>query len=147
MSANVISVDGMTRHNQRRLIPDGPWKTVGANLFAFQGRDYLMLVNYYSGFIEVGPMVETTSKAIIAKLRQQFARRGISLMLLTDIIPQFVSKEACQFSNEWEFEHSTSSPYYPQSNGKAESAVKVVKPWQMVKILGSLCWTCDIRPR
>ena len=33
----------------------------------------------------------------------------------------------CQFSNEWEFEHRTSSPYYPQSNGKAKSAVKVVK--------------------
>ena len=41
--------------------------------------------------------------------------------------PQFVSKEACQFSNEWEFEHRTSRPYYPQSNFIAESAVKAVK--------------------
>ena len=86
-----------------------------------------MLVDYYSGFIEVEPMFETTSKTIIAKLRRQFARQGIPLTLLTDNGPQFVSKEACQFSNEWEFEHRTSSPYYPQSNDKAESAVKVVK--------------------
>ena len=52
-------------------IPDGPWKTVGTDLFAFQGGDYFILVDYYSGFIEVEPMVETTSKAIIANLRQQ----------------------------------------------------------------------------
>ena len=55
-------------------------------------------------------------------------------MLLTDNGPQFVSKEACQISNEWEFEHRTSSTYYPQSNSKAESAVKVVKHL-MTKVL------------
>ena len=72
-------------------------------------------------------MVETTSKAIIAKLRQQFARQGNTSYVANRQWSSVVSKEACQFSNEWELEHRTSSPYYPQSNGKAESAVKVVK--------------------
>ena len=72
-------------------------------------------------------MVDTISKAIIAKLRQQFTRQGIPLTLLTDNGPQFVSKKACQFSNEWELEHRTSRPYYPQSNVKVERVVKVVK--------------------
>ena len=80
--------------------PDGPWKTVGADVFAFQGRDYLILVDYYSGFIEVEPMFETTSKAIISKFRQQFARQGIPFTLLTHNSPPFMSKETCQFSNE-----------------------------------------------
>ena len=31
------------------------------------------------------------------------------------------------FSREWGFQHVTSSPTYPQSNGKAESAVKSMK--------------------
>ena len=30
-------------------------------------------------------------------------------------------------SREWGFEHTTSSPHYPQSNGLAESLVNVVK--------------------
>ena len=105
----------------------GPRKTVGADLFAFYGRDYLILVDYCSGFIEVEPMVETTSKAIIAKLRQQFTRQGIPLTLLTNIGLQFVSKEACQLSNKWEFRHRTLICYNPQSNGKPESGVNMVK--------------------
>ena len=31
------------------------------------------------------------------------------------------------FARQWHFEHVTSSPRYPQSNGKAENAVKTVK--------------------
>jgi hypothetical protein len=31
------------------------------------------------------------------------------------------------FCTDWEFEHTTSSPYHSQSNGKAESAVKIAK--------------------
>ena len=32
-----------------------------------------------------------------------------------------------QFATDWEFKHVTSSPRYPRSNGKAESAVKIFK--------------------
>ncbi|KAJ8393224.1 hypothetical protein AAFF_G00062960 [Aldrovandia affinis] len=31
------------------------------------------------------------------------------------------------FAQEWDFNHETSSPYNSQSNGKAESAVKIAK--------------------
>ncbi|KAL6490120.1 hypothetical protein MHYP_G00004650 [Metynnis hypsauchen] len=46
---------------------------------------------------------------------------------LPDNGPQYTSQEFRQFSQRWEFEHRTSSPGYPQSNGKAESAVKMAK--------------------
>ncbi|XP_034092513.1 uncharacterized protein K02A2.6-like [Gymnodraco acuticeps] len=39
----------------------------------------------------------------------------------------YSSQEFQRFSRPWEFEHKTSSPGYPQSNGKAESAVKTAK--------------------
>jgi len=37
---------------------------------------------------------------------------------------QFSSNDFLKFSNEWDFDHRTSSPCRSQSNGKAESAVK-----------------------
>ena len=47
--------------------------------------------------------------------------------MVTDNGPQLASREFREFAQEWEFEHVTSSPYHSQSNGKAESAVKIAK--------------------
>ncbi|GBN14462.1 hypothetical protein AVEN_170068-1 [Araneus ventricosus] len=40
---------------------------------------------------------------------------------------QFRSAESAKFAKKWQFNNSTSSPYYSKGNGKAESAVKIVK--------------------
>ena len=38
-----------------------------------------------------------------------------------------MSKEFQEFANNYQFQHSTSSPYYPQSNGEAERVARTVK--------------------
>ena len=67
------------------------------------------------------------SRAVISKLKQHFARRGIPNTVVSDNGPQFDSDEFHRFACEWEFDHVTSSPGHAQSNGLAESAVKTVK--------------------
>lgn len=46
---------------------------------------------------------------------------------MSDGGPQFQSVEFKNFLNEWDIEHVVTSPYHSQSNGQAESSVKIVK--------------------
>jgi len=82
---------------------------------------------YYSNFIEVDRLENSKSKTVISKLKQHFSRHGIPDQVMSDNGPQFSSEHFKDFSSTWEFEHLTSSPGYPHSNGMAESAVKTVK--------------------
>jgi hypothetical protein len=41
--------------------------------------------------------------------------------------PEFVARESVDFFNRWGVKHWLSSAYFPQSNGRAEVAVKVMK--------------------
>lgn len=106
---------------------DRPWKTVGIDLFELKKKTYICLVDYFSKYIEV---VETTnntnSEAIISKIKNIFARHGIPEVIRTDNGPQF-RNEFKKFAKEYGFDHITSSPKYPRSNGQAERAVKIAK--------------------
>ena len=46
---------------------------------------------------------------------------------MSDNGTQFISDEFQEFSRQWNFKHTTSSPKYPQSNGKVEAVVKSAK--------------------
>ena len=48
-------------------------------------------------------------------------------MVMTDNGPQFTAEEFRKFAQKYDFEHVTSSPHYPRSNGKVEATVKSAK--------------------
>ena len=104
-----------------------PWSKVGTDLCELHGRNLLVVCDYFSNFIEVENLQTTTTRAVCKVFRALFARYGVPDTLITDNGPQFSSAEFVTFTKVWSFEHSTSSPHYPQSNGKAENAVKTVK--------------------
>ena len=56
-----------------------------------------------------------------------FSRHGIPDTLVTDNGPQFTSYVFKSFTNTYQIEHCTYSPHYPQSNGRAEKVVQIVK--------------------
>ena len=104
-----------------------PWSKVGCDLFTYKQKEYLVIVDYFSNFIEVEGLDSTNSRSVIKILRQQFARYWIPEEVVSDNGPQFSSYEFKEFALKWEFKHVTSSPGYAQSNGKAEQAVKTCK--------------------
>ena len=68
-----------------------------------------------------------TCKSVIRILMAIFSRSGVPDTLVTDNEPCFDSSEFPKFEDQWNFQHVTSIPRYPQSNGKAENAVRTVK--------------------
>ena len=57
-------------------------------------------------------------QAVVRELKTMFSCFGIPEILVTDNGPQFSSNEFQVFAKSWSFNHVTTSPCYPQSNGK-----------------------------
>ena len=107
-------------------IPDTPWSKVGQDLFTYGNETFLVTVDYYSDYFELDLLQDATTESVIKATKSHFARHGIADMI-TDNGPQYSSDQFAAFTREWEFQHTTSSPLHSQSNGKAESAVKIAK--------------------
>ena len=108
-------------------LPSYPWEKVASDLFQLNGVTYLLVVDYFSRYMEVQTLTTTTSASVIRALKATFARHGIPSVLVSDNGPQYSSKEMQEFADLYNFQHITSSPHYPQSNGMAERAVKTAK--------------------
>ena len=108
-------------------IPERPWAKIGVDLCKLKGRTLLVVCDYYSNFIEVEKIHASTTQGVSRVLKNLFSRYGIPDVVISDNGPQFLSSEFADFARDWCFTHTTTSPYYPQSNGKAENAVKTIK--------------------
>ena len=97
------------------------------DLFELKGQSYLILVDYYSRWIETVHLKQTTSVAVMEHCKSIFARFGIPEVVLSDNGPQFSSRELLKFSQDYCFTHITSSPYHPQGIGEAERDVQTMK--------------------
>ena len=64
---------------------------------------------------------------MINHLKGIFDEHGIPECFVSDNGPQYSSEEFKQFATNYGFEHVTSSPMYPRSNGFAERMVQTVK--------------------
>ncbi|PIK48458.1 hypothetical protein BSL78_14706 [Apostichopus japonicus] len=108
--------------------PERPWEKIGCDLFTVDSKDYLCTVDYYSDIFEVDHLShKKDSQTVIKMLKKHFSNHGIPNQLFSDNGPPFNSTEFSEFSDKYQFDHTTSSPRYPQSNGKVESAVKIAK--------------------
>ena len=108
-------------------LPRYPWEKVGTDLFELKDITYLLVIDYFSRSIELQSLTITTSASIIRSLKSIFARHGLPMTMMSDKDPQYSSQEFSSFAKEYQFEHVTSSPHYPQANSLAGCAVRTVK--------------------
>lgn len=97
-----------------------PWQQVATDLFEWIKFWWWLL------FMLHWNCITENHYNFILKLKTAFALYGISESLVSNSGPQFSSQEFQQFLEEYNFEHTTSSPNFLQANGEAEQAVKTV---------------------
>ena len=79
-------------------VPSAPWETVVTDLFQFHNLKYLIVVDYYSRYIETITLKDERSTTIINVLKSIFARHGIPQNVISDNGRQYTSSEFKEFS-------------------------------------------------
>ena len=108
-------------------VPPHPWHMLGSDLFYFRKIDFLVDADYFSKYLIMWKTPNSTSSAVIKELGMIFSEFGKSYIFKSDNGPCCLSKEFKFFMENWQIDHRTSSPHYPQSNGLAESMMKICK--------------------
>ena len=108
-------------------LPGRPWESIAVDLCEIKGKQYLVLVDYYSRWIEYRYLSHPTSSNVSKAMKDIFTIHGLPDVVQSDNGPQFISREFAQFASDYGFVHKTSTPYMSQTNGEAERAVQIVK--------------------
>jgi len=80
-------------------LPDHPWQKLGSDLFELKSSQYLLVVDYFSRFVEISKLSFTTSLSVIAALKSIFSRHRIPT---ESIRPQYALKQFDEFQSCYE---------------------------------------------
>ncbi|UYV75641.1 hypothetical protein LAZ67_13000826, partial [Cordylochernes scorpioides] len=109
-------------------LPSKPWMKLGIDIVGPIGHHYVLtVIDYYSSYPEAMIIEDISSKTIIKKLMEIFARHGYPHEVVTYNGLQFVSTSMERFLKECGIRHIKASPYYPKSNGKIERFHRFLK--------------------
>ena len=86
----------------------------------FERCAFIIMVDSFSGWVNVTLLSALTGTAIIKALRGVFMHFGLPDAVVTDNGSNFTSKEVRNFLSKCEIEHITCPAYHHQSNGLAE---------------------------
>ena len=89
----------------------------GSDLFHRNGTGHLLIADFYSEFPITRNLRNISSRTITYHLKSIIDEQEIPEKLISDNGTQYNSAERWVFSVRYGFDHSTSSPFYPQSNG------------------------------
>ena len=108
-------------------VPPHTWHTLGTNLFYWNKIDYLVIRDYFSKYLIVRRLPNSSTHMVIKELGLVFTELGRPFVLRSDNGPCYSSREVHNFLSFYQVDHVTSSPHYPQSNGFAEALVGIAK--------------------
>ena len=97
---------------------DHPKQKIGCDLFSWSGKDFLVIVDCFSGFLWIKQLRRTATENVTNSLLDVFNEFGFPKEVQSDNGRQFHGpfKDFCDGIGA---KHAPSSPYNPASNGLA----------------------------
>ena len=129
----VLPVNQIVQCQQKHLFTFGNFhRNHGSRLHIdhagpFLGKDFFVLIDAYSKWLEVHIVNSTSSEVTIQKLQQIFSTHGLPEQIVSDNGPAFTSHKFKDYMKQCGIHHIRTSPYHPSSNGLAECAVQKFK--------------------
>ena len=125
-------------------VPPHAWHTLGTDLFYWNKIDYLVVGDYFSKYLVVRKLLNSSTHAVIKELGLIFTELGRPFILRSDNGPCYTSREFHNFLSFYQVDHITSSPHYPQSNGFAEALVGISKKLMEKSIKDGKPWNYSL---
>lgn len=106
----------------RTKMPEKAWADLAIDFVGPlpSGHNLLVIIDYFSRFIEIIIMKQITATMTIKALHETFCRFGMPETIKTDNGPQFISGELLDYCKQYGIEHRRITPYWPQANGEVE---------------------------
>ena len=108
-------------------IPLRPWEVVRADIFHFNNRNYLCVIDYNSKFSIIKRMEGRSVENLINTVKIIFAKYGTHQKIMSDTGTNFVSDRFQQFCKTINVEQAVSSVYHHQSSGQVKACIKFIK--------------------
>ena len=72
-------------------LPEEPWSVVGTDLFEYNSKDFLLVADYFSRWIEVLEVYRKTTEAVVRDMEVIIARLVVPITIRSDNGPCFSS--------------------------------------------------------
>ena len=107
--------------------PGCPWVKLGTDLFKIGWRNFLIISDYFSRYPIIKEQKSITSAAVVTLTMEILSMFGVPREIVSDNGLQYHGIYN-QFCAEWGIQHTTTSPWYSQSNGFIERQIRYLKP-------------------
>ena len=104
-----------------------PWTKLATDIFHFEGFSYLLIVDYTSRCPMVCKLTSMTGQHVASHFKLICYEYGWPETLVSDNEPCYTSESFTTLMKDYNVNHITGSPHYPQSNGLAEKYMQIVK--------------------
>ena len=124
-----------TRGKMYPVVAEAVWRIIGVDIIGplpqspnFDHRYILIVVDYFSKYVELIPLKTITATKVINKIHNKIIRRyGVPAVVVSDSGSQFTSDMFQKLCNSFGIFHHASVPYHQQGNGQVERTVQTIK--------------------